>query len=156
MEILPYLAEHDPRPGSSLVDKVKAEIGRSSAVIVFLTRAGYDSPFVQQEIAYALALGILVVPLVAPEVAGRDLAMLQGCEYLPFDFDNPSEAQVGLTAALHQIATAQGHPRRRQAAADPSVRLQAAVEIEGVDLFLAGLLAGVVLALVVVALQQRR
>lgn len=158
MEIIPYLAEHDPKPGTSLVEKVKAEIARSSAVIVFLTRSGYDSPFVHQEIAFALALGILVVPLVAPEVAGQDLAMLEGCEYIPFDFDDPTASQVNLTAALHTIARAQNRAARSiPSGSTPSaVRIQAAVEIDGTDALLAALLVGVVLTLVVVALQPPR
>jgi hypothetical protein len=100
----PYVAEHDFQLGRELVEKVREQIDRSEAMIALLTEAGYQSPFVQQEIAYAIAKDLLVIPIIAPSIVGSDLAMLAGREYLVLDFDDPAQAVAPLIATLTQLA----------------------------------------------------
>ena len=104
--IVPYLAEHDPRPGTLLSEKVRGAIRASEAVVVLLTTSSIESPYVHQEIGVALEQGKLVVPLVHPAVVGRSLAMLDGVEYILFDFDAPAVGASALIERLREISAA--------------------------------------------------
>jgi hypothetical protein len=97
-----YLYEHDPRPGSLVADKIEAAIQSCDALVVLLT-GNSESPYVQQEVGYAKALKKLVVPLVQPGASQEKLAMLQGVEYIQFDFQNP---QPGLSTLLEYLQKA--------------------------------------------------
>jgi hypothetical protein len=129
--VQPYLAEHDAHPGGRLADKIEAAVRRSDALIVLLTKSAIDSRYVQQEIGYAKALGKVVVPLVHPDVASQSLAMLDGIEYIPFDFATPPSGSSDLIGALEGI---------RQ-------RAQAQDVVQGL------LVAGLVVVLVAMAVQ---
>lgn len=83
-----YLYEHDVRPGDPVAAKVKQEIDRCDAVVVLLTLRSQDSAYVQQEIGYAEGKGKPVIPLVEPGVDHRNLAMLEGREYVILDLAN--------------------------------------------------------------------
>lgn len=107
-----YLAEHDPKPGEFLVDKVRSAIDRSTAVVVLLTHNTAASAYVHQEVGYAQAQKKLVIPLVQPEVGEAQLAMLKGLEYIPFDFQNPDVGRKDLAAALQRVATQQRRHER--------------------------------------------
>ena len=98
--IKPYLAEHDLRPGPLLAEKVQAEIRRSAAVVVLISDNSVNAAYVQQEIGFALAQRKIVVPLVQQGILVEALAMLQGVEYISFDFENPEEGLRGLNVAL--------------------------------------------------------
>lgn len=87
-----YLAEHDPQPGKQLSMKIRRAIERSHVVLVLLTKAGVASPYVQQEIGYALRCDLPVIPLVERGVPLEKLAMLQGLEYIEVDPSNPDTA----------------------------------------------------------------
>lgn len=95
-----YLYEHDPQPGVSIAAKVQQQITGSDALVVLLTRSGHASPYVQQEIGYAEAAHLLIIPLVWPGVEERSLAMLQGREYILFDPNNPAACLPSLLNAL--------------------------------------------------------
>src|SRR5882672_10582958 len=84
-----WLAEHHPQPGVALSRKVHTEIDRCDALIAFITEAGQASNYVQQEIGYAISARKLVIPVVATGIQSDKLAMLQGVEYIPFDFSAP-------------------------------------------------------------------
>lgn len=99
-----YLAEHDVRPGAVLAEKVKQAIRRCDAVVVLLTDNSAASPYVHQEVGFALAQEKLVIPLVQPGVRAEGLAMLQGVEYIPFDFEEPLAAKRGFAMALNRLA----------------------------------------------------
>jgi len=86
-----YLAEHDNKAGERLSSKVEDSLSRSDAVLVLLTPNGYDSLYVQQEIGFATARNKLVIPLLAPELAGVSLGMLNDIEYILFDPTNPAD-----------------------------------------------------------------
>jgi hypothetical protein len=98
-----YLAEHDHRPGSDLAARVEAAIDRSNAVVVLVSSNSVNAPYVHQEIGYARKGGKLIVPLVQPAIPPTKLAMLQGLEYIPFDFDNPLAGHERLNTALRRL-----------------------------------------------------
>jgi TIR domain len=102
--IKPYLAEHDVRAGESLAEKVEAAIDASAAVVVMITDHSVNSQYVQQEIGYARKAKKLIIPIVQTGISGDQLGMLQGIEYISFDFDNPHEGHAQLTAALRKLA----------------------------------------------------
>jgi hypothetical protein len=99
-----YLAEHDPRPGAHLPDKIRRNITAADAVVVLLTKSSIDSRYVHQEIGAAHASGKLVVPLVHPELVHQDLAMLNGSEFLIFDPVAPTDATPDLVGQMRRIA----------------------------------------------------
>jgi hypothetical protein len=111
--VTPYLAEHDPRPGTNLSQKVREAIRASDAMIVLLTTNSMESPYVQQEIGVAVEQGKLVVPLVHPDVEGRSRALLDGVEYIVLDFASPAPATTALIGQLQMIAE---HAADQQAA----------------------------------------
>jgi hypothetical protein len=98
-----YLYEYDPQPGRLLSDKIETAIQSSDALVVLLTAHSELSAYVQQEVGYAKALKKVVVPLVQPGVSDEKLAMLQGIEYIKFDFQNP---QPGLATLLEYLQKA--------------------------------------------------
>src|ERR1700758_1037813 len=91
-----YPAEDDPQPGRQLAEKVKRNIGSCNALVVLLTEISVSSPYVQQEIGWALAEDKLVIPLIQPEIPSTNLAMLQGVEYIEFDFRDPRPGKEDL------------------------------------------------------------
>ncbi len=97
-----YLYEHDPQPGKSVAEKVKQAIRDADALVVLLTYNSQFSPYVQQEIGFAEAIRKLIIPLVQPGIQERSLAMLDGREYIPFDFYNPQGALLKLLSYLQQ------------------------------------------------------
>src|SRR5450631_3067324 len=93
-----WLAEHDHQAGRRLEDKVHAALRRSTLLVVLLTRAGFDSHYVQQEIGAARHAGTLVIPMVDLTVdTDNDMAMLEGVEWISFDPDAPADAISQLT-----------------------------------------------------------
>jgi TIR domain len=105
--VTPYLAEHDPRPGTDLAAKVSSNISKSQGVVVLLTQNTANSAYVHQEVGWAMARGKLVIPLVQPGIADAQLAMLNGLEYIPFDFEHPQAGMESYTQALARVAEKQ-------------------------------------------------
>jgi hypothetical protein len=102
-----YLAEHDPRPGTPLAEKVIKQIHGCDAMVVLLTEAGAVAPFVQQEIGVARGAGKLIVPIVQKGIDPKMLAMLVGVERIEVDFGRPSEALAIVAASLEPLIEAQ-------------------------------------------------
>jgi hypothetical protein len=102
--IKPYLAEHDVQAGRVLADKIEAAIDASAAVVVLITDNSVNSQYVQQEIGYARKAKKLIIPVVQKGISGEQLGMLQGIEYIAFDFESPHEGHAQLTAALRKLA----------------------------------------------------
>ena len=98
-----YLYEHDPQPGRLVSDKIESAIQSCDAVVVLLTGNSESSPYVHQEVGCAKGMKKVVVPLVQPGVSKEKLAMLQGIEYIQFDFQNP---QPGLATLLEYLQKA--------------------------------------------------
>lgn len=109
--VTPYLAEHDPQPGTQLAEKVKRNIRGSDAVVVLLTYNTANSAFVHQEVGLAVAHGKLVIPLVQPGIGDGQFAMLNGVEYIEFDFEHPQQGMQSYTEALTRVVEKQ---RKRQ------------------------------------------
>lgn len=109
-----YLAEHDVRPGENLAKKVTAAIDASEAVVVLLSSNSVEAPYVHQEIGWALKSKKLIIPLVQPGIPVEGLAMLQGVEYIPFDFDNPHQGHAQLRQALLRLVKKQEDKRAAQ------------------------------------------
>jgi TIR domain len=103
-DIRPYLAEHDGQPGGLLVPKIEKAIDASAAVVVLITDNSLNSVFVQHEVGYSRKAKKLIIPVVQVGITGEQLGMLQGIEYVPFDFANPHEGHAQLTAAMHDLA----------------------------------------------------
>lgn len=102
--IKPYLAEHDVQAGGILAEKVEAAIDASVAVVVLITDNSVNSQYVQQEIGYARKARKLIIPVVQKGITGEQLGMLQGVEYIAFDFASPHEGHAQLTAAMRRLA----------------------------------------------------
>jgi hypothetical protein len=101
-----YLYEHDPQPGRLVADKLQDAIKSCDALVVLLTSSSQFSPYVQQEVGAARALGKRVIPLVQPEVSEKSLAMLQGVEYIRFEFQNPGPGLAELLDHLQKSKVA--------------------------------------------------
>lgn len=102
-----YLAEHDPQPGTQLAEKVKRNISDCDAFVVLLTHNTANSAFVHQEVGCAIARKKLVIPLVQPGIGPDQLAMLNGVEYISFDFEDPQAGMQTYTAALTRLTEKQ-------------------------------------------------
>ncbi len=107
-----YMYEHDPQPGRMIAEKVESAIRASDALVVLLTRESQFSAYVQQEIGLARGLGKPVIPLVQPGVSHANLAMLEGAEYINFDFEDP---QPGLSSFLEYLRRTQFDKQASQA-----------------------------------------
>lgn len=95
-----YLFEGDVQPGTNISEKLKREIQRADAVVVLLTQHSQASAYVQQEIGFAEAHGKLIVPILCAEYQTSQLAMLQGREYVSFDYRDPQTSLQGLLSFL--------------------------------------------------------
>jgi hypothetical protein len=102
--ISPYLAEHDVQPGGVLASKIEKAIDDSAAMVVLITDNSVNSAYVQQEVGYGRKAKKLIIPVVQVGITSEQLGMLQGVEYVSFDFDSPHEGHTQLTAALHDLA----------------------------------------------------
>jgi hypothetical protein len=98
-----YLAEHDVRPGENLSQKVIEAIERCDATIVLISKNSLQSPYVQQEIGVARRANKLIIPILMDEVAGEDLGMLNGIEYIPLNPVTPGDALARLSIALSRL-----------------------------------------------------
>lgn len=107
-----YLHEYDAQPGGRLSDKLQAAIRRCDALVVLFTKNATSSTYVQQEIGYALGQKKVVVPLLEKGVADRELAMLIGNEWIPFDPAAPFDAINELTAFLAKKSDEQWQTER--------------------------------------------
>jgi|ERR1700691_4007586 len=87
--------------------KIIAAINASEAVVVLVSQNSDGSQWVHQEIGCAVHAKKLIIPLVQPGTASETLAMLQGVEYIPFDFANPHEGHMHLRTALQKLVAKQ-------------------------------------------------
>ncbi len=99
-----YAYENDPQPGDLVTDKIKEAIRLSDAMLVFLTKRGSESAWVQQESGCAEMANIPVIPLVESGLDNRKLALLTGREYVGFDPAAPDEAFPVLKDFLGKLA----------------------------------------------------
>jgi len=102
-----YLAEHNPKPGTSIAAKIDEAIRCSHAVVVLITTTSINSAYVQQEVGLARAYGKPIIPIVEKGVDKSRLGMLGEVEYLELDLSQPAEALAKVSASLQPLVLAQ-------------------------------------------------
>src|SRR5436309_2331029 len=117
IEVEVYLHELHSEPGASMSIKIKEAIKASQALVVLITPNTIPSPYVNQEIGFALGQGLPVIPLVTAGVGSEQLAMLEGTEYIEFDNNQPQHALTKLTSLLHSMQAKQADNLQAQHAA---------------------------------------
>jgi TIR domain len=105
-----YLAEHDPKPGTSVAQKVEEALKRSSALVVLVTSVSINSAYVQQEVGLARAHGKVIVPIIEKGVDKSRLGLLGEVEWLELDLSTPEAAMANMTASLQPLVLAQLAP----------------------------------------------
>ena len=105
-----YLAEHDPKPGTSVAQKVEEALKRSNAVVVLITSVSINSAYVQQEVVLARAHGKVIVPIIEKGVDKSRLGLLGEVEWLELDLSTPEAAMANMTASLQPLVLAQLAP----------------------------------------------
>lgn len=94
------VAEWYLAPGERLDKKVVRLIENADCIVVLLTKNGIRSNWVHQEIGSALQTNQTLIPLVEKGIDHKDLAALQGREYIEYD---PSQPQQALARASTYI-----------------------------------------------------
>lgn len=97
-----YVAESDPRYGSSLPSKIEEAINSSDALLVILTKDASNSASVNQEIGYGKGAGKMIIALVEEGV--NPGVLLQGTEQLRFSLDRLAEAFSKVVAFVERKA----------------------------------------------------
>jgi len=128
-----YATEHDGHAGVSVHEKVKAGLLRADLVVVLLTRSGYTSNYVMQEIGFAQRDGKLTIPIVTPDTRREDLGMLSGLEYIVVDEASPALGIESLALRIERIA----HAHRERQSAELSQRQRRQENIQTAALVLA-------------------
>ena len=102
-----YLAEHDPKPGTSIAAKIEAALKASHILVVLITTHGLNSNYVHQEIGIARALQKPIIPVIDINVDTDRLGMLTEVEWLEVDFTQPTEALEKLTTSIQPFVVNQ-------------------------------------------------
>lgn len=102
-EVEPFVAEWYLTPGERLDKKVFEQIKKSDCIVALLTRNGIRSSWVQQEIGYSLQQEKLVIPIVEKGIDSKDLAALQGKEYIEYDPYQYHQALTKLSTYLKSL-----------------------------------------------------
>jgi len=89
--------------GERLDKKVFEQIERSDCVVALLTRNGIRSNWVQQEIGYSLQRNKSVIPIVEKGIDPKDLAALQGREYIEYDPYQYQQALIKLSTYVRSL-----------------------------------------------------
>ena len=105
-----YLAEHDPKPGTSIAYKVEEALTRCAAVVVLITSTSVNSAYVQQEIGLARAHRKVIVPIIEKGVDRSRLGLLSEVEWLELDLSAPAEAMANVTVSLQPLVLGQLAP----------------------------------------------
>lgn len=79
----PYVAEWWLEAGQPLAEKIRRNIEDSACLIAMLSSEANSSAWVHEEIGYAVAKGIPVIPVIEAGVKVR--GFLEGLEYIPYD-----------------------------------------------------------------------
>ncbi len=98
-----FVAEWYLDPGERLDKKVFTQITNSDCIVALLTRNGIRSNWVQQEVGYSLQQGKLVVPIVEKGIDSKDLAALQGMEYIEYDPYQYHQALIKLSTYVKSL-----------------------------------------------------
>ena len=98
-----FVGDWSLTPGERLDKKVFTKIDESDCMVVLLTGKGMRSNWVHQEIGYALKSNKLLIPLVEKGINSRDLASLEGKEYIEYDPLQPEEAMMRLSTYAQSL-----------------------------------------------------
>ena len=85
-KIKSFVADRDAPVGKSLPQEIKKAIEESELFLVFLTKNSRDSPWVNQEIGYALGKEVPVIPLKKGRIKVKGL--IESAKYVQMH-DNP-------------------------------------------------------------------
>ena len=99
--VKPYMYEYDLRPGALLVAKLRDAITSSSAMVVILTAESASSRKAFTRRSASPLVQEPIIPLVEAGVGQKELALLNGVEFVVFDPAKPEEA---LTAMVTRCA----------------------------------------------------
>lgn len=94
------VAEWYLSPGQRLDKKVFKKIENSDCIIALLTQNGIRSNWVHQEIGYAVKCGRPLIPLVEKGITQKELASLEGKEYIEYDPTQPQQSLLKAAAYL--------------------------------------------------------
>lgn len=97
------VAEWYLAPGERLDQKVFEQIERANCVVALLTQNGIRSNWVQQEIGHSLQRNRSVIPIVEKGIDPKDLAALQGREYIEYDPYQPEQALIKLSTYVRSL-----------------------------------------------------
>lgn len=98
-----FVAEWYLTPGERLDKKVFEQIQKSDCVVVLLTRSGIRSNWVHQEIGYSLQQSKQIIPIVERGIDSKDLAALQGMEYIEYDPHQYQQALIKLSTYVRSL-----------------------------------------------------
>lgn len=84
-KIRSYIADRDAPLGKSLPEEIKRAIRGSELFLVFLTNNSCKSPWVNQEIGYALGCGRTVIPLKKGDMKVKGL--IESAKYVKMQHD---------------------------------------------------------------------
>ncbi len=98
-----FVAEWYLTPGASLDKKVLEQIEKSDCVVALLTRNGMRSNWVQQEIGYAKKSKIPIIPLVEKGIDQKNLAALEGKEYIEYDPHQYEQALIKTSSYVKSL-----------------------------------------------------
>ncbi len=102
-EVEVFVAEWYLDPGEHIDKKVFEQIEGSNCVVALLSRNGIRSNWVQQEIGYSLKCKKLIIPLVEKGIDSKDLAVLQGREYIQYDSQEYQQALNKLSTHVKSL-----------------------------------------------------
>lgn len=102
-EVEVSVAEWYLDPGEHIDKKVFEQIEGSNCVVALLSRNGIRSNWVQQEIGYSLKCKKLIIPLVEKGIDSKDLAVLQGREYIQYDSQEYQQALNKLSTHVKSL-----------------------------------------------------
>lgn len=103
LDIVTYMFEHDPQPGTAVARKIQDELERCDAVVVIITPRSSASSYIHQEVGFALGAGKPVVPLVEKGTSEECMGMLKGIEYVELDPQDPSGALDAITRSTSRL-----------------------------------------------------
>lgn len=98
-----FVAEWYLALGEPLDKKVFEQIRKSDCVVALLTRNGVRSNWVQQEVGYSLQCNKSVIPIVEKGIDPKDLAALQGREYIEYDPYQYHQALIELSTYVRSL-----------------------------------------------------
>ena len=96
-----YLAEEDPRPGTSISKKIKEHIDSSDLFMLVMTDISLSSAYFNQEVGYAVDAEMMILPIAVGDC--RPSGMIVDREYIGFDSSDEKNSRKRLREAVLEI-----------------------------------------------------